>query len=443
MKKLFILLIGLILLPSIVSADMAAPTIVKYKASVNNPDGIDIYKAVEVDEDEYEIRYEKTEKKLAFGITIELYDEGEWDDGFVPIDDNDKEFVKVTELSAVDNEYKVNKRTLDNKPYDALVIKNAPIKSGPATGYKTLKTLNAGEKIQIRDISFNPSFEEGAEDTWTEEDKKFVEENDNYEDEFNPWKYIEYSGVKGYITTYDDSIAYNIKDNEIVTSSTIEIYDVNTLKVIKTIPVGTKLSVKTGWLNNWTNYIYIEVDGIKGYTNQYDFAIKLDKAYEFKAIKDIKVYKNNDIYNSDGTYKNDDSLVVTTLKAGTTFNVEYVQEGYDFVLYYEKDNVKGFIISDTDDISSEYFDERFKDEEDEEDEDDEDDEDDEKIVPEENEEKQPEDEKEKPVEKEEKIIKPKSNNNTLYICIGAGIILSITAVVTIILINKKKKQKEL
>ena len=385
MKKVFYLLLGILLiLPSVAKADMSSPEVIQYKATVNNPDGIDEYK-YDYDND----GYVKTGKKIPYGSTYTVYS-----DEFICIDNECESFVNPKDLTPIEKEYKLKDDELNKESISATALKDIEIKKGPAVAYGgTGVTIKAGTKFNMHEIFT------GKSET--------------------PWYYVEYNGTKGYVDTYDDGIAYNIRENEFITGNKIEILDPVTKKSIKTIDVYTKIKANIGTLSYWSKYGYIEYNGTKGLFDIYS-VIEKNEAIEITAVKET------DLYSDLGA-----ATKIGTIPVGTTFTSEYYDYTYESIIYYEKDGVKGFAISD-------YENWKFGDEE-------------ELETPTEEEKEEEletptEEEKEEPKKEEgNEIIKaPKPKKDyTLYICIGAGILLSITAIVIVLLINKKKKQKEL
>ena len=375
MKKLFYLFIGILLiLPSVAKADMAAPGILTYKAVVNNPNGIDEYKRGN-DGDV------KTGNKIPYGTTFEIEDE---EYNFICIDDSCKTFVLLEDLTPVEKEYKLKDNEKGSK-IDALVLTDVEIKKGPASAYESTGVkIKAGTKITVTEIITDKSE--------------------------TPWCYVEYNGTKGYIDSYGGTIAFNIKEREIITDAKTEIVgDHTTGNVIKTIDANKKLKLKIGDLDMWTSYIYVEYDGVKGFISK-GFIIEKNSKENFEYENETKVYDIVDYYTN---LDEAEAKVVTTLPANTTVTSEYYDFFNDEIVYYEKDGVKGWIYQKWEEDEIEDI-----------------------APPEEPKKEEPKEEQKK--EEPKKIVKNK-NNYTLYICIGAGILLSLTAIIIVILINKKKK----
>ena len=371
MKKIFYLLIGLLLLPSIVNADMASPVVVKYKLTVTNPDGVDAYKY-----DSQGENYVKTGEKIPYGTVVESNPEYE-DIAVLCVDEKCNSFVYVKDLVLVEKEYKIKDSEKGDKN-DALALQDIVIKKGPAEVYeKTNTTIKAGTKFTAIDMVID----EGV----------------------TPWYYVEYNGTKGYVNSYGGTMAFNISEVEIITASKIEILDPITNSVLKTIEPSTKIKTNIGSLDDWSSSLYIEYDGVKGIIDK-SYIIKKEEIDEFKYETDTNIYDYVDIYEPK---EEQNAKVIGTIPANTAFTSEYYDFDYDGIIYYEKDGIKGWVINNYDN----WHDNK----------------------------KATEQEQKNDNKKEEnKQVKPKKDY-TLYICIGAGIIVSITAIVIVILINQKKK----
>ena len=390
MKKIFYLLIGLLLLPSMVKADMASPEVIMYDASVTNPNGIPIY----VLEDS---GYVDTGKKLPYGTVIKEIHEDDpvvIDNELVEGAEKGKFYVVMpSDLTATKSEYKITDKELGEEFGGYLTLVDIDIKKGPAASYpSTGKKIKAGTEISMRAVKIYDS--EATDD-------------DDYT--IGPWYYVEYEGTKGFVDVLGDTIVMgDIKEIEAITAAKVEILDPKTKKVIKTIEPSTKIKAKIGDLDDWNRDYYIEYDGVKGIVNSYHIVIKHiskeEKNNQYVFESDMKIY--------DYAFNGDEvggGNVVGTLPANTAFTSYYEAE-YGFV-YYENDTVKGWIDS---------YEEVEKDQP-----------------------KKEETKKQLPKkEKTDVVVKPK-NDYTLYICIGAAAVISITAIVVIVLLNKKKKSKEL
>lgn len=398
MKKLFYLLIGILLiLPNTIKADMAAPIVIKYKAIVNNPNGVDDYDTTTVDN---EIKWVKTGKKIPYGTIFEIDQED------VDYMCNDDYCAKYSDLVAIEKDYKLKPDEIGEES-TLRTIKETNIKSGPAQAYETIGKIKSNETIKAKRVVALNEAEEG--DT--------------------PWFYIEYNGIKGYISELDDSfvIENENKTHDIMITEDTDLLDLNKEK-IKTFKTFEIINAKVYKLNDYNDYIYIESKNFKGFINSFDISIKSDVS-KFKANEEIKVYEYANQYKA---------KVIATLPKDTIFTSEYYYTYQsELFVYYEKDNIKGFAFTDEygydeDDIfvlgsSTEENNEDSKEE----------------VKEEIKEEIKPKEEETKDDKKEEKNVIKAKKDYTLYICIGAGILVAITAIVTIILVNQKKKEPEL
>lgn len=388
MKKIFYLLMGILLLPTIAKAETLGHIYGESWAS----DCITI---------KYKAMFKGNDNKIPYGTIYEIEDET----GGTICDDNDL-CVKIEDLTAVLDEYKVDSKYLDEEE-SILVITDTNIKSGPGIAYKTIGYINKGETIKARHV--NNTIE-----------VKDCEDSICYAE--NPWYYVEYNNIKGYISTYRNSYyhegndtAFNIKNEELMAFEDIEIKSFDTNKVIKTIKAGTIFNAKLGVM--WDDK-YIEYDGVKGYIEGYQY-IGYKEKLVVKPTEETYVYN---VVSSDG----DKMEEIATIKAGTVFETDYyVSNNNDPIyVYYEKDSIKGFVeVVDGTYHSKENITEN-------------------EVI---------EDIIEKNINTSEinndnkneiKVEKPKKDY-TLYICIGAGIVVALIVLVPIILINKKKNKEEL
>ena len=83
MKKIVLLILGVLLfIPIMVFADMGAPGIETYSASIINKDGAIIYDR-DYDEEAEKVVYIDTNKKVEYGKTVEIIEE---EDGYALIE---------------------------------------------------------------------------------------------------------------------------------------------------------------------------------------------------------------------------------------------------------------------------------------------------------------------------------------------------------------------
>ena len=395
MKKLLYLIIGFLLfIPFYIHADMSAPGIIEYDAIVSNKDGAYFYVYDDLSEE-----YVVSNKKINYNAKVKVVDE--WDK-FATLQDYD-DYVLISDLTPANEVYKVNEKELGEK-FKSYVLKDTQIVNGPAAGYKSSGVvIPSGSVVELREI------DEGS----------------------MAFCYVEYKGIKGFINILDDNVTMGDDKKDILFDKDTKMYDAKTGKEIQTILLNTKVSLYIYYLNPWSRNIYLEYNGKKGLVDKYSFVEKNDKI-KFKTSSKVKVYSNAD---EELLAKNKVDKV-TTIAKGTTFKSEYYDLDYVCKIYYENNNIKGWVnvYRDTDDGECNGIKYTLPDNEDDEDF---------KInngapyIEE-------VDSEEKPNNDKPNVIKPSSrntNNQTLIIYIMGAVILCLTAIITILLVNKNKKSK--
>lgn len=431
MKKVVYLLLGILLiLPKLVLADMSGPEVDPYKGEIINPEGAILY-----DYDSDKEKMVATKDKLDYGTVVYVYDdydEDESDDWIyitLPSEEEDEDeedesyYVSRKDIVTKEKEYKVNSKELSSE-YDGVVLKKQEIKKGPANLYEgTGVILNVGAKVKVKYFQY---FDE--------------ENNEYYLQEFNPWVYVEYNGTKGFINTYGSALAIGGEENEVMTGYDIELMDIYTLKPITTIKANTKFKTPVYITDIWSYDYYVKYNGKYGLVS---YLYEEGKEIEFTVTDDVELYEVAYIEYDDES--NQITKPIGTVKKGTTFKSKY----YDFAnddcaVRYENGKTVGWILSGYEDVmeddDGEYswrnkvelfpygYEEEYED----------DDDDSELIDP-----TKPENSDPSSVTVKPGSVKTKEDRMKLvYICIACGVIVSLTAVITIVLINKNKKQKE-
>ena len=373
MKKLFYLLIGILLLPSIVKAE--GPKTIEYKAMVSNPDGVDIYACkIEFDDDDdsEDVPCEKTGEKVPYGTIYTLTS-----DDYICLDDDCEKFIDPRDLTAID-EFQITNENLGLK-HDAIILNDVEIKKGPGGAYQgTGKKIKAGTKLSITEVTIK--------------------------DGQTCWFYVEYDGVKGFIYSYFEDIAYDLIDTTIILISHDSykiMYDYSK-DVSGKLQVGVTYNVKLGKLNSWSSNYYIEAGNIKGLISTYSILFKQEPII-FELNKDINLYKT-------GLDISEDNIKDKVSK-NTTITCEYYDD--EMCYYMDKD---GWIYIDEAKESSK------------------------SIQLPETELKHTNDNEIGPKNNDKDASKYKINNKdySLYIYVGIGIIL-VVFIITIIILEKKKK----
>jgi len=392
MKKMIYLIVGILLfVPLFVKADMGSPMIIEYKASVTNPDGAQFYKY-----DWENNKYILSGKSLSYGTEVTVMYEEKGRASLKNYDD----YVKIEDITSIEKEYSVTLKDLQASK-DAIVLKDREIKTGPAEGYSgTGVIIAAGTNIKIRFFKL-----------------------DGYE---NPWVYVEYNNTKGFIDILEASVAYDTSEAveiDRMINKNAKIVDPATSKVVGTIKTNTIISDKLLVVDPWSHSYYLTYNGVSGIVSYYDFVDKEEKTEKYKLTQKYDLHETSE----------EESKVIKTLDSDTVFDTDYIywDKGY-YAIYYESGNVKGWIIPRCKEGAEDEFigiekvtgsnAEQSQD-----------------VEYSSEEPKQDTEEKNEEVNSEVKATKP---NETLYICIGGAVILCLTAVVIVILINRKKKAKK-
>lgn len=421
-NKLIILLTLFLMMPLFVKADMAAPSS-SYKVRISNPKGAEIYELNEKDE------YKKTGKKLNYDeIYTVRYEEIH----------NNELYIDV-ELEKIDED--------GEKYHDIITIK---FKDTKLTEVK-LKDYKQEEKIKfyVFDDSCylykGPSVKYGKINPETSLSIGTIIETAYYDE---MWAYVEHNGQKGWVYTY----SYSRENSE--SAGMVAIYDdyyyekIKTLeetvmykspktneKLGVTIPKEIELKIIYSYsIEVKMPYYYVEYNGTKGWIKTIrdeDWLItniayeRVKGEYEDLVVKDengITFYsKANNKDTAIGKIPYQTKVIPTYYLMGSHY------ANWFFIEYNGK---KGWVDAE------EFYDDEEDMVDDEEDIQDKDEVlDDEDIVAE-------------PDESIDNDSSPENDNdgeksiNEIIIYYACGvIILSLTAVVTIILINKKKKEK--
>ena len=188
-----------------------------------------------------------------------------------------------------------------------LVLKKTDVRRGPAEGYEKIGELLPGETITV----ILNSGQSGPE---------------------NAWVYVDNNKKVGFANSIEGSIAYSPATIKFMTIYNIKIGD-------QTIKAGTIVSAKAYILDAWSRAYYIEYNGLKGKVSMYDIAYE-DEEVEATAKREINIYESL----IDETIEEKDLKKIGTVKKGEVVKTKY----YSFVnglhiYYYEKGNVKGWI----------------------------------------------------------------------------------------------------
>ena len=331
MKKIKILLLTTILiLPSIVKADMAAP-MSNYKVRISNSNGAYLYEY-----DSNQKGYVKTEYKIEYDkivkITYEMIIDDQAYGGYVCADEEQKKcgYINLSNTSAIDinlddyyHEFAKSYYVFDETCY---------LYKGPSSNLYSM--INPETSLDVG-YTFTSNY---YDDLWT-----YVPEKKAWVYTYTYNKYSKGTKSAGVINTE----TANYKNN-IITMEEVKIYDNPKTKenVLATIPANTKLTTIYSYsMEPHYPYYYITYNGVTGfietiYDNEY-YAIT-NVAYEVSDTS-LKVSNNDGIkLYKDGNLK---SEVIATIPTGTELKPNYALYGSHTAWMYkvEYDNQVGWI----------------------------------------------------------------------------------------------------
>ena len=294
-KYLLVILSVLLFVPSIIFADMGAPAIEPYKATITNKDGAVLYDKKADD------KYEATNKILKYGETVEItFDDEEY------AETNYTNYIKQSDITMIEKNYTM-KDSEWGKAYNALVLKELVVRTGPANGYdKTGLTLKPGTIVSIREGVF-----EGG----------------------SVWAYVNYNGQTGFIDTYNATITLGGRIETRVVMTDTKIKDASTGNEIGTLTAGTELYGKIYNVDAWSHSYYIETKDVKGIVEKFHLATKgKEITVNYSGKKDLNVYSSGSV----------ESTVIGKIKPGTTFKTNIYSDEIMFgAFYYDDGTTKG------------------------------------------------------------------------------------------------------
>ena len=267
MKKVFIAALFLVCLcvPLFVKADMDAPSVKEYTATVSNPEGAVTYS--------YEENGVVKKGVLVFGTTITVEYEEEisgtayanvstYENGIY-----DSYLIKIEDITIIKNgEIEIN---YDSKR-DGIVLVNEGVEvyTGPAYAYeKTGVTLPKNAKVVLYGIK----------------------------DASEAWLYVEYNGTKGFVCTLNGVIGFDKVERGVMTYDITRVYDkVSDMyeeSAYKEI-IPRNVHIEDVWcIDAWSQGYYIEYNGIKGYIGSFDIAWDVFGSCRYN-LNTISIYEN-------------------------------------------------------------------------------------------------------------------------------------------------------
>lgn len=290
MKKSLKFLIGvLVILPISVKADMGAPGIRTYKATPKSTDGATIYEKIYSDNPTKEGKFDYNEI-----LTVSIEEKSNGKVYAYACNKSDKcGNVLISDL-------KLSKAADDLEGYDlkyqGRVFSQKAIDVYEGPGYIYEKT---GDKIPT--------------------DAEVIVSG--YEENEGTWLKVKYKDIEGYVDSDDAAVMILYKGEALVES---------TNKVVKEFYLSNAWNSKMAYKENG-QYV------VTNYYREFSGEFRYSKT-EFKAVKDIKVAKR---YTSD--YE-DDSNIIGTIKKGDNVKIIYDASYQGSVdLYVESNSLKGWI----------------------------------------------------------------------------------------------------
>ena len=305
MKKIILFIFGLLVfIPNMIFADMGAPGVEPYKATITNKNGAILYNR-EYDKEKNEHVYKDTKKKLEYGKTITITFE---EYGYAIYDEY---YINVADLTAVVKSYTMKDKEWGKKE-TAIVLKKTVLRQGPAGGYaSTGVTLEPGTKVTAR-VNKNTAM--------------------------YPWAYIEYNGNKGYMETLGATLAYGESTGTIMAFTNAKIIDSETGLQKGTLKANSVIKGTYYQLDAWSRSYYFDRDEIKGIVSIYEIATIEEEALTGTLKRDIKLYDLVDMDNENNMKE------VATLKKGTKITANmYAHFNWGIVYYYQDGNTKGWV----------------------------------------------------------------------------------------------------
>ena len=441
MKKkllfMFVLILAVISIQIAVLADMDAPSIKPYNATVSNVEGARLYDFIEngtsnsTFEDVGSLKYGDS-IKIVYEVDVEgeLYGiyhvKGEHEGPTLYIKINDIKAIEETPVEPSEDALKNSKKAI-------VLVDDVEIYEGPAYGYNKKEiVLTKGTEIEL----YNDQVKAG-----------------------NPWYFVKTNDASGWVCILNGAVGiknadaeYFEKNKEIMTSKELKVYkDTTYSEVVGTIPVNTK--IEDFWdIDDWSWGLYIEYNNISGYVQSDDYATNMpwikEESIEYIANYPAKIYKEADLRSE---VLVEEVPLETKLKATYAVNTQATTW-----IYVNYNDISGWLFDvnellsegetyqDVLDRELEYYkleEENFKNEN----------LNNENLDNESNSTEEFKEETASTEEMQKDVIVGQTNEDVLYtvsgmqivlICVAFAIVLALTVLVTIILVNKNNKKPE-
>ena len=413
MKKtisVIFIVLALILIHTAVFADMGAPSIEPYIAIITNPDGVPYY-SFEYDE-ETEKSFLKELGTFAYEDEVEIQYETSFNNelyGYFINEGSTFGYIKLENIEVKESK-KASERNVDYKnPINFKVLKSdgLEIHKGPANVYEVIgKPLPFGSTITAY---------------------RFTEATDN------PWYFITYKGVEGFICELDGALGKRSNFvRSIKTPNEVDIHSTATVvsesdeesNVIGTLPPNTVITSFYA-VDDWSRMYYIENGKTSGYISYYDVTTEPVQLYKHT----LKIPEGGlTLY---AAASKDSTVLEESIPEDTSFTfvyfteaLDYDEEGWVNIKYEGKD---GWILINPEYVTFNY-DEVVEEEKEE------------VILKEEN----TVDDTVIPIEESSKVeVKSASMLPQIALmCAAIAVIIALTAFVTMKLVNKKKTNND-
>lgn len=381
-------------------ADMGAPEIEPYKATITNVEGAKYW----VDEVDAEVA-----GTLEYGTTIDvLYEIEYWkinkQYAYFQLDDSSNMTyrVELKDITAIKNEKDIK---IDHtKSFDIVVLAENGVEmyTGPSYAYSKVG-VTIPKKTEIKECYYVHSG--------------------------NPWRYVTYNGTSGWICELNGSIGYKEEISyKVLAPRTVSVYkNVNFDTVVQKIPANT-LVTDTLIIDDWSQAIYVTYDGVSGYVRKSECATNNIWAEElgtqsstYEVNYPAKMYKEGNAYSE---------VLIENIPEGTTLEYTMAEDirAYGWI-YTTYNGTKGWVyyMEFADNYEEAIEGAKYPENTD--------------VIGAVKEDLQNNSEANLETEKIEEPTATVSGKQTVVLCIAGAVIIALTAFVTITLVNKKKKEK--
>lgn len=311
MKRIYLFIITILLiLPTVVNADLMAPEMLSYDAIVKNPNGADYYES-----DESKVG------TVPYGTEITvLYDDGSYanfeykDDTYI---------IKLSDIRSTKDKVSFNDKDvikLDSKnTYSLVALEDLKIYAGPGRAYNVIGSLKKYDKVVI------------------------LYEQAIIESDTSLWGGIQYNGIDGWIEAHGTNIASSSSCDIKISQDTSIYSSYEGKEVIGTIKKNTTISKNNVYTLElaYNDYAYVRLDSkISGY-------IKTDNIYFLEYNKTYKVNEKTYLYANKAYDIETTSKKIVKLPKGSIVKVIYYSISGRYPSYYvEYNNQKGWVIGE-------------------------------------------------------------------------------------------------